>query len=63
MADYLEASNSVKETMRKVGMPLTDDQGAVLSGSLFVWFEHFYNAGRRDGEALEIDTKPNHSST
>jgi hypothetical protein len=63
MTDYLQASNSVKETMKKAGLPLTDDQEATLDGSLFVWFDHFYSAGRRDGEAVEVDNAPNHSGT
>lgn len=46
--DYLKASESIADTMEKIGEPLTDTQKTILSGALAVWLDKYYQQGVYD---------------
>lgn len=52
--DHAKALDSIVNTMRKAGCPLTEDQRMILAGSFAVWSEHAYQAGRADQAILEV---------
>ncbi len=45
MSDYIKIGDSIAETMKKAGAPLSEDQKILLIGCLSVYLQKEYRAG------------------
>jgi len=51
--DYGKIIKQIKEVMKKVGTPLTEDQEASLAGCLAVYLDQAFNAGKQSNYCKE----------